>query len=137
MLTTRIPHRYTHCMAAFMPVDEWQYADVLVDLAAQSTSLFGSDTGVCRSEQQHLCASRLAGHQCSAQDTALQEQPQQPAGTRSDASRVADLSSAKKKEKRQQEQCGHQVLMMPAWLKQLAQRLSGAILCQPNTFRQA
>lgn len=134
MLTTRI--RYTHCMAAFMPVDEWQYADILVDLAAQSTSLFGSDTGVCRSEQQHSCASRLAGRQCSAQDTALQEQPQQPAGTRSDASRVADLSSAKKKQ-RQQEQCGHQLLMMPAWLKQLAQRLSGAILGQPDTFRQA
>lgn len=38
MSATGIPRRYTHCLASFMPQDEWQYAQQLADLAANSTA---------------------------------------------------------------------------------------------------
>lgn len=86
------------------------------------------------SQQQHSCVLCSCARQYGAQNTAQQMQPQQPAGT--DASRVADLSATIKQQQRL-EQCEHQLLVMPDWLKQLAQRLAGAIPGQPDIFRQA
>jgi hypothetical protein len=55
-----IPLRYTHCMASFMPQDEWQYADQLVRLAtgqadthtAKAAAASGSQQGQERVPQQ-------------------------------------------------------------------------------------
>ena len=75
MAAARIPRRYTHCMASFMPCDEWAYADELVQLAAG-----GSDDS-----EPHSCCN--------------------------------DSSASRQ-----------QLLVMPPWVRQLAQALEGSVL---------
>lgn len=59
-----IPPRYTHCMASFMPQDEFQYADQLARLAAG------------QADTHALEAARAAGSR-QGQDEAPQQQQQQ------------------------------------------------------------
>lgn len=116
-----------------MPMDEWQYADALADLAASHGSLW--ECGHVGGAEQHgqLCswAPNAACCQCSTYHQAIQQQQHDP--TRSQADAKCTASALTTAYRQQRHQC--QLLVMPDWLKLLAQQLSGSILSQPDTFR--
>lgn len=148
MAAAGIPRRYTHCMAGFMPEDEWAYATNLTQLAhGQSGIVSGTSTqvtGTC--SQLSSCLDSSPGSVITAPALA----PAELSGT------SASLIGTRQQQLLQQEQQHVQalqgqvlmqqsllsqqeldlgLLVMPSWLKQLAMGVAGCILGQPETFR--
>jgi hypothetical protein len=131
-----IPLRYTHCMAAFMPEDEFAYAARLVSLAGASPQTHVLCTNDRRGSNP---GGQLA---CSCKEVS-QEQEQQQQQQGSDAASMhgskqgAGANAAlQHSTQQQQQQAGPPDLVdMPAWLKDLACLTAGNILSRPDTFR--
>lgn len=141
MSAAGIPRRYTHCLASFMPEDEWQYADRLANMAAGAhggiaATRFASDhhQGAAHiDQQQHQGVLKAGG--CSAASLCTCQQPEQGYVQRGDQSAL-DGSRRPGKHQEGGVQLGiTHLLTMPDWLKELGKAVGGSILGRPETFR--
>jgi hypothetical protein len=134
MAAAGIPRRYTHCMAKFMPQDEWAYADTLCSIAAGSTP----------DKQQQPFKCTVAGSlsvlaPATAVELQIYDDQQQAGAPASEQPQQQQLppppppQQQPQQQQREQQQDG--LLVMPWWLKALAAVVAGDILSRPDTFR--
>eukprot|EP00879_Flechtneria_rotunda_P014186 GHRR01014823.1.p1 GENE.GHRR01014823.1~~GHRR01014823.1.p1 ORF type:complete len:216 (+),score=89.35 GHRR01014823.1:761-1408(+) len=119
-----IPRRYTHCMASFMPQDEWAYANSLVQLTAGCSCSTSSSSERVQTEQLSSCKAAdnsMERKQCHYHDAPPPQQQQQHQCCNCIAAGGA---------------CGSRpLLVMPDWFRAAAKAAAGGIMERPDTFR--
>jgi hypothetical protein len=132
-----MPLRYTHCMASFMPEDEFSYAARLVSLAGAVPQTHSP----CTCSSSGLDGQAACSCEVNQQDPEQQQQQQQQGSDAlsmhvSQQEQGAGAALHNSAQQRQQQQAGPPDLVeMPAWLKDLAVLTAGNILSRPDTFR--
>jgi ferredoxin-thioredoxin reductase catalytic subunit len=153
MAANGIPRRYTHCMAKFMPQDEWAYAAGLCRLAAGASPYQQQQQQ--QEQQQHgePCTLNVSSLNCSCsrhhhdmqQDracdchlpTAAQSTQPRHLSSQLQHQQASSSMDAEQQQQQQQQQQQHGLLVMPWWLRALAAEVAGDILSRPDSFRWA